>query len=311
MISPDSTGTEMRTKIVYSKRPRAQMPKQMSVSRIVGVYSTTSPNGVGTKAGMIRPIPFSTQMPTIESTHATFSHLRPREAGSTRRTVATTFMVTAGQIEASGVTATANLSSLTQDDRVPDLSGTGTAAQRGAGPGDDTTVNCPFPAGATGTDIIGAFRAKLVPAMRHARCLLQFNEYHKYTVDEHSFRAVEAATEFLHPLLAPLQVVVLLPGGLFHPFPHLAQPGRQGLSLVEGLGRHLAGVVDAHEPDGFLPLGVGEFRVRGLGGGIGAIGHQGPAGHGAYRLVQADDQVIQRAVVSSGHGCHLTARGSG
>ena len=36
-----------------------------------------------------------------------------------------------------------------------------------------------------------------VPAMRHARCLLQFNEYHKYTVDEHSIRAVYHATEFL------------------------------------------------------------------------------------------------------------------
>ena len=39
---------------------------------------------------------------------------------------------------------------------------------------------------------------KIIPGMRHARCLLQFNEYHKYTVDEHSFRAVECATEFLH-----------------------------------------------------------------------------------------------------------------
>lgn len=39
---------------------------------------------------------------------------------------------------------------------------------------------------------------KIVPGMRHARCLLQFNEYHKYTVDEHSFRAVERATEFVH-----------------------------------------------------------------------------------------------------------------
>jgi [protein-PII] uridylyltransferase len=38
---------------------------------------------------------------------------------------------------------------------------------------------------------------KLVPAMTHARCLLQFNEYHKYTVDEHSIRAVQAATEFM------------------------------------------------------------------------------------------------------------------
>ena len=33
---------------------------------------------------------------------------------------------------------------------------------------------------------------KLIPGFEHARCLLQFNEYHKYTVDEHSIRAVEA-----------------------------------------------------------------------------------------------------------------------
>ncbi|MCH8840969.1 MAG: HD domain-containing protein, partial [Planctomycetes bacterium] len=37
---------------------------------------------------------------------------------------------------------------------------------------------------------------KIVPAMRHARCLLQFNEYHKYTVDEHCLRAVRLAAQF-------------------------------------------------------------------------------------------------------------------
>lgn len=37
---------------------------------------------------------------------------------------------------------------------------------------------------------------KLVAGMDHARCLLQFNRYHKYTVDEHCLRAVERATEF-------------------------------------------------------------------------------------------------------------------
>lgn len=37
---------------------------------------------------------------------------------------------------------------------------------------------------------------QIIPAMRHARCLLQFNEYHKYTVDAHSIRAVEAAAQF-------------------------------------------------------------------------------------------------------------------
>lgn len=34
---------------------------------------------------------------------------------------------------------------------------------------------------------------RIIPAFRQARCLLQFNEYHKYTVDEHSLRTVEHA----------------------------------------------------------------------------------------------------------------------
>ncbi len=38
---------------------------------------------------------------------------------------------------------------------------------------------------------------KIVPGFTHARCLLQFNEYHKYTVDEHCLLAVERATEFI------------------------------------------------------------------------------------------------------------------
>ena len=37
---------------------------------------------------------------------------------------------------------------------------------------------------------------KIIPGMKHARCLLQFNEYHKYTVDEHTFRAIDHATNF-------------------------------------------------------------------------------------------------------------------
>ena len=39
---------------------------------------------------------------------------------------------------------------------------------------------------------------KIVPPMAHARHLMQFNEYHRYTVDEHSIRAIESATEFQH-----------------------------------------------------------------------------------------------------------------
>jgi [protein-PII] uridylyltransferase len=37
----------------------------------------------------------------------------------------------------------------------------------------------------------------VVPPMAHARCLLQFNQYHSFTVDEHSLQAVEAIDDFL------------------------------------------------------------------------------------------------------------------
>jgi [protein-PII] uridylyltransferase len=38
---------------------------------------------------------------------------------------------------------------------------------------------------------------KIIPAFTHARCLLQFNEYHRFTVDEHCILAVERATDFV------------------------------------------------------------------------------------------------------------------
>jgi [protein-PII] uridylyltransferase len=38
---------------------------------------------------------------------------------------------------------------------------------------------------------------RFIPAFAHARGLLQFNQYHKYTVDEHCLRAVEFAAELL------------------------------------------------------------------------------------------------------------------
>lgn len=39
---------------------------------------------------------------------------------------------------------------------------------------------------------------RIIPPFAHARSLLQFNEYHQYTVDEHSILAVEKATDFVH-----------------------------------------------------------------------------------------------------------------
>ena len=40
-----------------------------------------------------------------------------------------------------------------------------------------------------------ALLERFIPAYAHARGLLQFNQYHKYTVDEHCFRAVDIATD--------------------------------------------------------------------------------------------------------------------
>jgi [protein-PII] uridylyltransferase len=54
--------------------------------------------------------------------------------------------------------------------------------------------------GQVGSQLRDLYRTGLleivVPEMSHARCLLQFNQYHAYTVDEHSIRAVEAAERF-------------------------------------------------------------------------------------------------------------------
>ena len=42
-----------------------------------------------------------------------------------------------------------------------------------------------------------AILERFIPEFAHARGLLQFNQYHKYTVDEHCLRAVEFAAELL------------------------------------------------------------------------------------------------------------------
>jgi [protein-PII] uridylyltransferase len=57
-----------------------------------------------------------------------------------------------------------------------------------------------LPVGQVGRLLRDLYRAGILeivlPEITHARCLLQFNQYHSYTVDEHSLRAVEAAEGF-------------------------------------------------------------------------------------------------------------------
>lgn len=38
----------------------------------------------------------------------------------------------------------------------------------------------------------------VLPCWQHIRCLLQFNQYHHFTVDEHTLRTIEAAESYLH-----------------------------------------------------------------------------------------------------------------
>jgi acetoin utilization deacetylase AcuC-like enzyme len=44
--------------------------------------------------------------------------------------------------------------------------GTGEASEQGAGPGFGSTINCPFPAGAGGPEILAAFHTRLLPAAK-------------------------------------------------------------------------------------------------------------------------------------------------
>lgn len=78
---------------------------------------------------------------------------------------------------------------------------------------------------------------QIVPGMSHARGLLQFNAYHRYTVDEHSIRAVEAVTK--------LQTDRGLPGELYR---SLKQKRTLHLAvLIHDLGK---GYVEDHSDVG-------------------------------------------------------------
>lgn len=89
---------------------------------------------------------------------------------------------------------------------------------------------------------------RLIPAFTHARCLLQFNEYHKYTVDEHSLRAVEAATAFANE-----------PGALGGVYRRIKQKHLLHLALlIHDLGK---GFVEDHSEVG---LRIADETVRRL-----------------------------------------------
>lgn len=62
---------------------------------------------------------------------------------------------------------------------------------------------------------------KFIPDFAHARGLLQFNQYHKYTVDEHCIRAVQVATDLVND-----------PGPIGRIYRHLGQKRTLHLALL-------------------------------------------------------------------------------
>jgi [protein-PII] uridylyltransferase len=132
---------------------------------------------------------------------------------------------------------------------------------------------------------------RLIPAFTHARSLLQFNEYHKFTVDEHCLRAVEAATSFADD-----------PGAVGGVYRSIKEKRTLHLALlIHDLGK---GFVEDHSEVGAriaeetarrlrLPTREGEI-LRFL-----VLKHLVMA-HLAFRRDTSDDQVIIRFAVEVG-----------
>lgn len=132
---------------------------------------------------------------------------------------------------------------------------------------------------------------RFVPSFEHARGLLQFNQYHKYTVDEHCLRAVEQATDFLadqgplgrayrkiadkHVLHLALLIHDL---GKGHPQDHC----EKGLEIAQDTARRLSLAPDEAETLAFL---VHRHLVM---------------NHLAFRRDTSDDQLVVRFAVDVG-----------
>ena len=98
-------------------------------------------------------------------------------------------------------------------------------------------------------------------------------------------------------------MIDLLVGGPFHALADVRQLGGQRLALIERLGAHLAGVVDAHQPGNVafaLLVQAGFFFDHGRRGASGwpAEGQQS-AQHGVDLLQQA---ICGGIVTFAGHG---------
>ena len=132
---------------------------------------------------------------------------------------------------------------------------------------------------------------KIVPAFTHARCLLQFNEYHKFTVDEHCLRAVEQATDLAAD-----------PGPLGHVYRHIKRKWLLHLALLlHDLGKGYprdhsdVGREIAHETARRLHLAQEDADTLGL-----LVHKHLLMSHLAFRRDTTDDQLVVRFAIEIG-----------
>jgi [protein-PII] uridylyltransferase len=132
---------------------------------------------------------------------------------------------------------------------------------------------------------------KIVPAFGHARCLLQFNEYHKYTVDEHCIRAVEHASDFSGDQ-----------GPVGHVYRHIKRKWLLHLALlIHDLGKGYprdhseVGLEIAEEVSRRLHLSRGDADTLGF-----LVHKHLMMSHLAFRRDTNDDQLVVRFAVEVG-----------
>ena len=99
-------------------------------------------------------------------------------------------------------------------------------------------------------------------------------------------------------------MLALLAGRPLHRRPGRGIARREGLSVVERLGRDLARVIDPHQPRRVPALPVIETVVRGAAGRILRLGFVIHPGRPAQRAVERDDEPVNpvdAAVATTGH----------
>ena len=100
----------------------------------------------------------------------------------------------------------------------------------------------------------------------------------------------------------PGEVIVFFLGGALQALARVRQLGGQRLTLIEGLGANLAGVVDPHQACDVPPLLVGKVRLRDVLGRVGAFGGLRAPEQGPQCVIGVDQDLVDRRQTACRHG---------